>query len=98
MPTVCSSSSSSSSSSMCIFLLGGTSFIGAQIIFTLNLSDITSKFCTVSTLVIVRLQTIFAVEFVDMVTICHHTKFNLSISNGLLVITYYFFFRFKEGK
>jgi len=45
---------------------------------TLKLSDITSKFCSVTMSVIVDVQTIFYTQFAGTIMIHLHTKFHMS--------------------
>jgi len=45
------------------------------------------KFHTIAMFLIVDLYTIFHTEFVGMVMVCLHTKFQMSRSNGSLIIT-----------
>jgi hypothetical protein len=55
--------------------------------YRLYLPYITSMPHIVVLFVTTDLQTLFHTRFIDMVIICHHTKFHLPNSNGLLVVT-----------
>jgi hypothetical protein len=68
-----------------IIFLGRTYYIMAASL--LNLSDITSKFWTVTIFVIVDLKTIFHAQFICLFMICLLIKYHMPSSRGSLVIT-----------
>lgn len=58
----------------------------AQILYTLNLMNTTSKFCTVTTFKIVDLYITLHTEFVHMVMFCPQNRFHISNSSLVIII------------